>query len=37
MSKKLKTKPSFPISSGKRRISSSLMPVVSQLKDGDRL
>ena len=34
---KLKTKPSLPSSAGKARISSSLMPVVSQLNDGDRL
>src|SRR5208283_511811 len=34
---KLKTNPSFPSSSGNRLISSSLMPVVSQLNDGDKL
>ncbi|CKS79864.1 Uncharacterised protein [Mycobacterium tuberculosis] len=34
---KLKTKPILPSSSGKRRISSSVMPVVSQLNDGERL
>ena len=34
---KLKTKPIFAISSGKARIWSSVMPVVSQLNEGDRL
>ena len=34
---KLKTKPSLPSSSGNCLISSSVMPVVSQLNDGDRL
>jgi hypothetical protein len=34
---KLKTKPIFPSSSGKRLISSSLIPVESQLKEGERL
>ena len=34
---KLKTNPSLPSSCGNRLISSSLIPVVSQLNDGDRL
>ena len=34
---KLNTKPIRPSSTGNSRISSSVMPVVSQLNEGDRL